>query len=129
MKPVIDTIEKDDNHVIYHLWEDISDLDLYDRSKEILRFVKQESKIMEQVLENDLRGFLMSYGIIPYDNSKSALNEAFDTLKSKGKIIEIVDRNKKTKEEVVGVSENGMTVIVDRYYVMSIAMEIKVVDL
>lgn len=130
MKPRLEIIEKDDTHVIYHMWEDIGDLDLYERAKAKDRFLKSESKVMEKVLESDLRNFLSVFGIIPYDTSESALKLAFDTLNAKGKQIVIVDRNKNnTSEEIVGVSDNHMTIVIDRYYVMSIAMEIKVVDL
>ena len=130
MKPKLELIEKSENNVVYHLYLDIGDMDIYDRAKMVDRFLKVESKIMEKVLESEIRHFLQVYGIIPSDTSESALKLAFDTLKDKGKQIEIIDRNKKAiGDEVVGVSENGMTVIVDRYYVISIAMEVRVVDL
>ena len=130
MKPKLELIEKSENNVVYHLYLDIGDMDIYDRAKMVDRFLKTESKIMEKVLESEIRHFLQVYGIIPSDTSESALKLAFDTLKDKGKQIEIIDRNKKAiGDEIVGVSENGMTVIVDRYYVISIAMEVRVVDL
>lgn len=127
MKPKLELIEKSENNVVYHLYLDIGDMDIYDRAKMVDRFLKVESKIMEKVLESEIRHFLQVYGIIPSDTSESALKLAFDTLKDKGKQIEIIDRNKKAiGDEIVGVSENGMTVIVDRYYVISIAMEVRV---
>lgn len=130
MKPKLELIEKSDNNVVYHLYLDIGDMDIYDRAKMVDRFLKTESKIMEKVLESEIRHFLQVYGIIPSDTSESALKLAFDTLKDKGKQIEIIDRNKKAiGDEIVGVSENGMTVSIDRYYVISIAMEVRVVDL
>jgi len=130
MKPKLELIERTPNNVVYHLYLDIGDLDTYDRARMVDRFLKTESKIMEKVLESEIRHFLQVYGIIPSDTSESALKLAFDTLKDKGKQIDIIDRNKKAiGDEIVGVSENGMTVIVDRYYVISIAMEVRVVDL
>ena len=130
MKPKLELIEKTDNNVVYHLFLDIGDLDIYDRAKMVNRFLNTESKIMEKVLEREIRHFLQVYGIIPSDTSESALKLAFDTLKDKGKQIEIIDRNKKAiGDEIVGVSENGMTISIDRYYVISIAMEVRVVDL
>lgn len=130
MKPKLEIIEKNNSSVIYHLWEDIGDLNLYGRTKEIDRFLKSESKVMEKAISNEIRNILSDYGIIPSDESESALKVAFDTLNGKGKGIEIVDRNKKaTGEQRVGISPNNMVAIVDRFYILSFAIEIKVVDL
>lgn len=128
-KPQLEIIEKTDTLSVYYLWQDISGYSLYESTRIKERFLKTESKIMESVLESDLRRFLALNGIIPYDMSESALKLAFDTLKSKRKRIDIIDRNLKTDEEIVGKSPNGMTVILDRYEVLSIAMEVRVVNI
>lgn len=128
-KPQLEIIEKTDTLSVYYLWQDISGCSLYESTRIKERFLKTESKIMESVLESDLRRFLALNGIIPYDMSESALKLAFDTLKSKRKRIDIIDRNLKTDEEIVGKSPNGMTVILDRYDILSIAMEVRVVNI
>lgn len=125
MKVVLDTIERTERNVIYHLYEDVSELNAYERTKEINRFAKTETKVLERAIEGDLRHFLQVNGIIPYDNSKSALESAFNALNEKGMRLEVIDRYKNTREEIVGL-ENGMTIILDRYYVLSIAVEVRV---
>ena len=126
----LEIIERDNTHAILYLWEDINDLDIYDRAKVINRFLTKESKIMEISLETILRDFLRDNGIIPLTMDKNALNEAFERLKLKGKSISIIDRNKIAYDEtIVGVSDNQMTVIIDKYGIISISMEVRINNL
>jgi len=127
MKPKLDIIEKDSDHILYHLYCEFDSNNMYERAKLINRFLTSECKVMERVLETDLRNFLREQGIIPQTMSESALNEAFDTLKSKGKQITIIDRYKNASENIVGVSENQMTVIEESDFI-GIAMEIRLED-
>lgn len=127
MKPKLDIVEKDSDHILYHLYCEFDSNNMYERAKLINRFLTSECKVMERVLETDLRNFLREQGIIPQTMSESALNEAFDTLKSKGKQITIIDRYKNASENIVGVSENQMTVIEESDYI-GIAMEIRLED-
>ena len=128
MKPKLDIVEKDSDHILYHLYCEFDSNNMYERAKLINRFLTSECKVMERVLETDLRNFLREQGIIPQTMSESALNDAFDTLKSKGKQIVIIDRYKNASENIVGVSENQMTVIEESDYI-GIAMEIRLDDL
>ena len=73
----------------YYLTQDISGLTLYQKTKVIDKFVKQETKVLENCVENDLRAIFSKFGINIQDTSESALNSAFDTLKGKGKNIEV----------------------------------------
>ena len=120
-------IERTDTNVVYYMYANIEGLNIYQKAKVINRFLTTESKIMERILESDLRHFLKVYGIIPQSMTESALNSAFDTLKSKGKNIEVVDRYKNIGEKVVGVSNNQMTIIEDDQTI-SLSMEVRVVD-
>lgn len=127
MKPKLDIVEKDSDHILYHLYCEFDSNNMYERAKLINRFLTSECKVMERVLETDLRNFLREQGIVPQTMSESALNEAFDTLKSKGKQITIIDRYKNASENIVGVSENQMTVIEESDFI-GIAMEIRLED-
>lgn len=127
MKPKLDIVEKDSDHILYHLYCEFDPNNMYERAKLINRFLTSECKVMERVLETDLRNFLREQGIIPQTMSESALNEAFDTLKSKGKQITIIDRYKNASENIIGISENQMTVIEESDFI-GIAMEIRLED-
>ena len=120
-------IERTPTNVVYYMYANIEGLNIYQKAKVINRFLTTESKIMERILESDLRHFLKVYGIIPQSMTESALNGAFDTLKGKGKNIEVVDRYKNIGEKVVGVSNNQMTIIEDDQTI-SLSMEVRVVD-
>lgn len=124
-KPELEIIEKDDNHVIYLLSQDISGLDLYEKSKVIQRFKTSEAKIMENVIESTLKDFFKQVGINIKSTQKSVLNEAFATLKSKGMRLIVVDRNENaTFEKFVGTSNNHMTII-EEDNCIDIAMEVR----
>ena len=127
MKPKIEVI-CEPNSKTYIMSTELDTYNLFDRAKAINRFIYQETKVLEIALENDLRNILASFGVIPYDSSESALNEAFDTLKGKGITIEVIDRYKNlgNSEKVMGVSPNKMTIILEDESILSCAMEIKI---
>jgi len=127
MKPKLDIVEKDSDHILYHLYCEFDSNNMYERAKLINRFLTSECKVMERVLETDLRNFLREQGIIPQTMSESALKQAFDTLKGKGKDIEVIDRYKNVREKIVGVSNNQMTIIEDDQTI-SLSMEVRVVE-
>ena len=120
-------VERTPTNVVYYMYANIEGLNMYQRAKVINRFLTTESKIMERVIESDLRHFLRVYGIIPQTMSESALKQAFDTLKGKGKDIEVIDRYKNVREKIVGVSNNQMTIIEDDQTI-SLSMEVRVVE-
>ena len=130
-KPKIEIIDegiKDNEiHRTYVMTQELDDLSLYDRTKGIERFINKETKVLEMLLESDLRRILKEFGVIPYDGSESALNEAFDTLKRKGVFVRIVDRYYELENEnIIGESPNKMTIILEDDNFISCAMEIVV---
>lgn len=111
-KPTIEIVDKGNDYKVYYMWQDISDLSLYDRTKAIERFVDNATKTLEMLISSDLREFLGRYGIIPQDGSESALNRAILQLEQKGKQIGIIDRYYKLNDEhIISESPNKMTII------------------
>lgn len=116
----------------YYLLQDISGLNLYQRTKVIEKFIKQETKVLESCVENDLRAIFSDNGINIQDTSESALNRAFDTLKAKGKTISINDiyANRVMYHCVqVGTSANKMSVWLENGYLLQAGIEIVINEL
>lgn len=112
------------NSKIYVMSLNISGLNVYDKAKATKRFVESDTKVLEMVLESDLREILRKNGIIPQDGSENALNRAFYDLEQKGIKIEIVDRYYELNgEKIIKESENHMTII-EENNILSCAMEI-----
>lgn len=112
------------NSKIYIMSLNISGLNVYEKAKATKRFVESDTKVLEMVLESDLRDILRKNGIIPQDGSESALNRAFYDLEQKGIKIEIVDRYYELNgEKIIKESENHMTII-EENNILSCAMEI-----
>ena len=111
-KPVIEIVEKDEKHIIYYMHQDLSGLDLYERTKAIERFINNATKTLETLISSDLRHFLSGYGIIPYDGSEKSLEMAIAKLNDIGKEIYIIDRYYEIEnEKTIAISQNNMTVI------------------
>lgn len=118
-------LENETNKVFY-LHQDISGMSLYQRTKAIDRFVHYETKILEQCIENEIKDIFRRNGISVLGTQDSALKLAFTQLNGKNKSIAIVDRYKDINfENIVGVSDNHMTVILEDDYMLSCAMEVK----
>lgn len=114
------------NSKIYIMSMPIKSHDIYELAKEKRRFIDRETKVLEMVIESDLREILRDNGIIARDGSKLALNEAILDFARKGKSFEIYDRyNQIANEKIVGESENQMTVILEND-TLSCAMEVVV---
>ena len=112
------------NSKIYVMSMPISGLGIYEKAKATKRFMETETKVLEQVLDTDLRQVLRDNGIIPDDGSNQALEKAFNQLELKGKTIEIRDRYFEFQgERIIGESPNCMTVI-EESDILSCAMEI-----
>lgn len=121
----IETIAGDsENSTIYIMSLNISGLDLYESAKAKRKFINNDTKVLEMVLETDLRHILKLNGIIPQDGSESSLEKAFALLEIKGKSIEIRDRYCEIgNEKIIGESANHMTVIQEGN-ILSCAMEV-----
>ena len=124
MKPSLYTINNDSgNGLIVVMEKDISNLNTYDRQREIVKFHKTEIKTFQSFVEETTLTILNNLGIFIYDDTKSSLESAFDTLKRKlRKNLIIEDRYKDTKEKILykGV---GFTVIQEDN-IISVANEI-----
>ena len=115
---------EEDNSTVYVMSLPIKGLNLYERAKAIKRFVEIETKVLEQVLESNLRHILRANGIIPQDGSNQALEKAITELEIKGKTIQIIDRYYEIgNEHIVGESPNHMTVI-EEEEILSCAIEV-----
>lgn len=127
-KPILEIIEQGQDYKIYYLHQDLSNLSLYDRTKAIERFINNATKTLEIAISSDLREFLKRYGIIPQDGSESALKEAFDLLKLKGKEVEIRDRYYQLNDErAIAISPNMMTIIMENENLIGASMEVRLV--
>ena len=117
----------------HYLTQDISGLTLYQRTKVIDKFVKQETKVLENCVENDLRAIFSKFGINIQDTDNQALEHAFDTLKTKyHKTINIVDlfANKiMYRCTQVGTSPNKMSVWLECGCMLECGIGIELVEL
>ena len=114
-----------ENSKLYILSQDIKDLTLYDQAKARVKFLEKETKVLENVIENDLRQVVRFYGIDIRDGSDSALDSAICELKGKGKTIDIQDKYYGINEKIVGESPNLMTVI-EEDGILSAAIEVSI---
>jgi len=119
-------IREEGNNKVFIMSQSIKGMSLYERSKVINRFLERETKVLEQAIENYLRSVFISYGIVPYDGSDDALQEAFYKLHTKGKDIIIIDRYCDTDERIIG-ERNQMTVILEED-ILSAAIEVGEID-
>ena len=115
-------IREEDGNKLFLMSQSIKGLSLYERAKQINKFLEKETKVLEQAIENYLRSVFIFYGIVPYDGSNEALQEAFYKLHAIGKDIYILDRYAKVDERIIG-ERNNMTVILEDD-ILSAAIEI-----
>ena len=130
-KPFIEIVEKDDEHIIYCMFQDLKGLNLYDHTKAIERFINNATKTLEMLISQDIREFLRVRGISIQDGSESALKQAFVELGIKeNKFINIIDRYYEIgNEQIVGESPNMMTCILENGNLISCSMEIRVEEI
>lgn len=79
-----------ENNIVF-LTLDLKGMDLYHRGKAIRKFVNSDTKILEDYVDDLIKAIFQRNGIIVNSTNKSALNEAFDSLKAKGKDIKITN--------------------------------------
>ena len=111
-----------------YLVQDLYGLDLYERSKAISRFVKTETKVLEEVISMLIKGIFQRNGIEILSTEKSALKSALDTLKGKGKDIRVCDLYADARIEhceKVCLSSNYFTIMLeeDRYLQCGVRVE------
>lgn len=104
----------------------LNNYDMFAKQKEVRKFKTSEKQVFIDTVETVVISLLEEFGIIPYDNTKGALESAFDTLKRKyHKTIKIVDRYRNTRETIV-YREPLLTIIIEKG-VLSMAQEVKVI--
>lgn len=132
MKPKtkIEIIEEDNIHKVYYMSLDLTGLDIFERAKAQKRFISSDTKVLETLLETDLRQFLRDNGIIAKDGSQDALNEAITTLKvEKSKVLNVIDRYYQVNDErIVGESDNYMTILLENENLLGCSMEVRIDD-
>lgn len=105
--------------------QDLTGLNLYQRTKAIKQFIKSETKILEECVDNHIRAIFTKHGINVYETTESALNERFNALKRKGIEISIVDRYKNLQEGVIiGITDSKITCAIDDDNIISCFVEV-----
>ena len=79
-----------DGNCLY-LVEDLIGMNDWQKQKAIDNFKNRETKMFEKLIDNEIYKIFKRNGINIYSTEKSALNCAFDTLKQKGKGIQVDD--------------------------------------
>lgn len=82
-------IERDDDCL--YLVQDISGMEIYDKSKAIVNFCDKETKLFEKEIDKAIIDIFQANGINIPNTEKSVLKQAFDMLKGKGTDIEVED--------------------------------------
>lgn len=116
----------------YYLLMDISKLNLYQTTKAIDRFVKQETKVLENCIENEIRAIFSKNGIFVGETDKNAVEGLFGALKRKGKQIEIIDlyKDRNIKDAIcIGTSPNKMSVWLENNGMLQCGIEVKEIEL
>ena len=117
----------------FYLVQNLETTDLYTKSKMITEFLEKETRKLEFVVNNEIKAILRKKGINILSNDKSAYKTALDTLKDKfNKVIDIEDLYKdKILEncEYIGVSNNGMTVVLEDSKYLQTGIQVKEIDI
>ena len=121
MKPII---HKENN--CYYLSQDLSGMDLYERTRAIKRFINSDTKILEECVNNEIKAIFKSKGINAYSNDESVLKGALDTFNRQYGAITLVDLFKKPIERCEKIdNKNGMTIVIEDNRFIECGMEIK----
>ena len=122
MKPII---TKENN--CFYLSQDLSGMDLYERTRAIKRFVNSDTKILEECVNNEIKTLFKAKGINAYSNDESVLKSALDTFKRIYGDIDIVDIFKNPVERCEKVdNKNGITIVIEDNRFIVCGMEIKI---
>ena len=121
MKPII---HKENN--CYYLSQDLSGMDLYERTRAIKRFINSDTKILEECVNNEIKAIFKAKGINAYSNDESVLKGALDTFNRQYGAITLVDLFKKPIERCEKIdNKNGMTIVIEDNRFIECGMEIK----
>ena len=121
MKPII---TKENN--CYYLSQDLSGMDLYERTRAIKRFVSSDTKILEECISTEIKAIFKAKGINAYSSEESVLKSALDTFNRQYGTITIVDIFKNPVEHCEKIdNKNGMTIVIEDNRFIVCGMEIK----
>ena len=110
----------------FYLSQDLSGMDLYERTRAIKRFVNSDTKILEECVNNEIKAIFKAKGINAYSNDESVLKSALDTFNRQYGTITIVDLFKNPIDRCEKIDKkDDITIVIeeDRYIVCG--MEIK----
>ena len=115
----------------FYLTQSLVGMSLYQRTKAIEKFIRHETKILENCIETEIKAIFQRNGINVYDTSESALNELFSALNSKGKRIEITDLFECKVDDncvLLGKSPNRMTVWLEDEILLECGIRIREIE-
>lgn len=115
----------------FYLTQSLVGMSLYQRTKAIEKFIRHETKILENCIETEIKAIFQRNGINVYDTSESALNELFSALNSKGKRIEITDLFECKVDDncvLLGKSPNRMTVWLEDETLLECGIRIREIE-
>ena len=125
-------IFKEPNHT-YYLVQKLETKDLYQKSKWITEFLEKETKKLELFANNEIKALLREKGIRILENTENAYKSALDTLKHRyNKVLDIEDIYRYGNWEnceFIGVSNNGMTVMLEDKIYLQAGIMIKEIDI
>ena len=123
-------IYKEDNCL--YLTQDLSGMNLYDKSKAIVNFCDKETRLFEKEIDKAILDIFEKSGIQIPNTDKKVLKLAFDLLKAKGTEIEIKDLYKYNGEiidtdhyYIVKKTKNGFTVMLEDEIMIQCGVMIK----
>lgn len=122
-------VELTQDNNCYYLTQNIGGLNLYEKAKLINRFVKNETKVLENFIDKEIKARLGRVGINIQDTSRGGLYALFDTLKSMGITIEITDLYENQEIygcEYVGTSENCMKVYLEDNSILQCGVSLEI---
>ena len=112
-------IYKEDNCL--YLTQDLSGMNLYDKSKAIVNFCDKETRLFEKEIDKAILDIFEKSGIQIPNTDKKVLKLAFDLLKAKGKGIVITDLYKDNINsdmcEFIKETKNHFVVLLETDYV------------
>ena len=125
-KPNI-TIE--DNTIFLSM--DLKGLDLYERGKTIRRFINSDTKIVQDYVDMLCVYIFKKNGINVLSMDKSAIEQAFDSLKAKGKTLDLTDvyANKDLWRCQVLDKKDHMTVILEENRYLQCGVKVEEVNI
>lgn len=131
MKNKIDIdIELEENGKIFYLHQSTKGLSLYETIKVIDKFKDKETSVLEKLIDMEIKTIMYDNGVfIKESKNEDIIRHSLNELTKKGIKIEIIDRYEKYTENVVGLSKNLMTIVMEDDGTLSSAVEVRVLKI